>query len=154
MCPSCKKQLVWYDNIPLFSFLFLKGKCRNCAQKISWQYPLVELTMGILFLIPMLFVSFPDLKILISLLVQWLIIFDLAFIFLYDFKYQEILDLSIWPLAIFLFAFNYFFGIFGVANMLIAVAVGSGFFLLQYLISRGRWLGGGDVILGVLMWVI
>ncbi|KKQ27440.1 MAG: Type 4 prepilin-like protein leader peptide-processing enzyme [Candidatus Magasanikbacteria bacterium GW2011_GWC2_37_14] len=153
-CPNCQKEIIWYDNIPVFSFLFLKGKCRNCHNKISWQYPLVELALGILFLVPTLFISYPDLKILISLLVQWLIIFDLAFIFLYDYKYQEILDLSIWPLVIFLFDFNYFFEVFSIVNMLIAVAIGGGFFLLQYLISRGRWIGGGDIILGVLMGVI
>jgi len=153
-CPKCEKEIVWYDNIPVFSFLWLKGKCRNCHNKISWQYPLVELSLGILFLIPTLFISYPDLKILVSLIVQWLIIFDLAFIFLYDFKYQEILDISIWPLAIFLFDVNYFFNVFSIVNMLIAVLVGGGFFLLQYLISRGRWIGGGDIILGVLMGVI
>lgn len=42
-CPKCNYQLKWFDNIPIFSFLFLKGKCRNCKDKISIRYPLIEL---------------------------------------------------------------------------------------------------------------
>jgi len=50
-CPSCKKQINWYDNIPFLSFIFLKGKCRNCSYKISFQYFLVELIAAISFLL-------------------------------------------------------------------------------------------------------
>lgn len=49
-CPSCKKNLAWLDLIPIFSFLFLRGKCRYCRKPIHWQYPLVELSSGLLFL--------------------------------------------------------------------------------------------------------
>jgi len=48
-CPKCLKQILWHDNIPLLSFILLKGKCRSCSEKISWQYPLVELATGLLF---------------------------------------------------------------------------------------------------------
>lgn len=48
-CPSCKKNILWYDNIPILSWLFLKGRCRHCSQKISIRYPFVELIMAILF---------------------------------------------------------------------------------------------------------
>jgi leader peptidase (prepilin peptidase)/N-methyltransferase len=48
-CPHCKHQLSWYENIPVFSYLFLRGKCRSCGAKISLQYPMVELlTMALL----------------------------------------------------------------------------------------------------------
>ncbi len=49
-CPKCKKKLLWYDNIPLFSFLALGGKCRFCKKKISSQYPLVEAVTALVFL--------------------------------------------------------------------------------------------------------
>ena len=49
-CRSCKNKIKWYDNIPLLSFIFLKGKCRNCSNKISSQYFLVELIAAIIFL--------------------------------------------------------------------------------------------------------
>ena len=48
-CPKCQKKIVWHDNLPLVSFLFLKGQCRNCHSPISRQYPLVELTTGLAF---------------------------------------------------------------------------------------------------------
>lgn len=48
-CPSCENPIVWYDNIPVVSWLLLGAKCRNCKTPISWQYPLVELLTGLLF---------------------------------------------------------------------------------------------------------
>lgn len=47
-CPSCKKPLSWYENIPIISYIFLLGKCRGCKTSISIQYPLVELLMALL----------------------------------------------------------------------------------------------------------
>ena len=49
-CPSCREPIPFYLNIPLLSFILLKGRCRNCSSKISYQYPLVELSLGLLFL--------------------------------------------------------------------------------------------------------
>src|SRR4030042_6669588 len=48
-CPKCGHLLAWQDLVPVLSFFWLGGKCRYCAQKISWQYPIVELATGILF---------------------------------------------------------------------------------------------------------
>ena len=50
-CPSCGKKLVWFELIPIFSFLFLRGKCGSCGRKISWQYPLVEISTGLICLL-------------------------------------------------------------------------------------------------------
>ena len=50
-CPKCKKKIVWQDNIPIISYLILKGKCRKCKRKISSQYPMVEMINILLFLI-------------------------------------------------------------------------------------------------------
>jgi len=49
-CPRCRTLIRWYDNIPLVSFLALRGKCRSCGLPISWRYPLVELLNGLLYL--------------------------------------------------------------------------------------------------------
>ena len=49
-CPKCNNSIKWYDNLPLLSFILLRGKCRDCHQKISLRYPLVELITGLLFL--------------------------------------------------------------------------------------------------------
>lgn len=48
-CFSCGKNLHWWELVPIFSFLFLRGKCSKCLSKISWQYPLVELLTGVIF---------------------------------------------------------------------------------------------------------
>ena len=48
-CFDCKKKIAWYDNIPILSFIFLKGKCRHCGARISFQYPAVELLTAVLF---------------------------------------------------------------------------------------------------------
>ncbi|NCN94867.1 prepilin peptidase [Candidatus Wolfebacteria bacterium] len=100
-CPSCKKQLVWYELLPLASFLIQKGKCRGCGAKISFQYFLVELLSGAVFVfvpmfwaasLPLLFL--PD-YILMFLILSfiWILIF-LAFIVLsaIDFKHFIIPD--------------------------------------------------------------
>jgi leader peptidase (prepilin peptidase)/N-methyltransferase len=48
-CPSCRKTIPWYQNLPVLSFLWLRAKCGSCGAKISWRYPLVELITAILF---------------------------------------------------------------------------------------------------------
>lgn len=75
-CPKCGYQLRWFDNIPVFSFIFLRGKCRSCQASISFRYPVVELLTGLLFLTvklrfgmtPLLFVrDFPFVSILVAI---------------------------------------------------------------------------------------
>jgi leader peptidase (prepilin peptidase)/N-methyltransferase len=48
-CPVCKKRIRWYDNVPIVSWLLLRGRCRDCQAPISLRYPLVEALTGILF---------------------------------------------------------------------------------------------------------
>ena len=50
-CPKCKQQIAWYDNIPVLSFILLRGRCRHCGKKISIQYPAVEFITGVLFVV-------------------------------------------------------------------------------------------------------
>jgi leader peptidase (prepilin peptidase) / N-methyltransferase len=50
-CAQCRATIRWYDNIPLLSWLFLRGRCRDCKQSIPWSYPLVELAVGLWFLV-------------------------------------------------------------------------------------------------------
>jgi len=55
-CPNCHKRILWYENIPILSYIFLKGKCSGCKQKISIQYPLIELLFGSIFLLTFLII--------------------------------------------------------------------------------------------------
>ncbi|MEK7167516.1 MAG: prepilin peptidase [Patescibacteria group bacterium] len=157
-CQSCNHILEAADLIPVLSFFVQKGKCRYCGNKISWQYPLVELFTGIVFVLSayslvgtlgasMIFYS-P------ALLIQWLrnIIFGcfLIVIFVYDFKWYLILDrVTVPAMAIALF-FNWYLHL-GLKNLFLAAFIGLFFFLAQYLVSKGKWIGGGDLRMGFLM---
>ena len=78
----------------------------------------------------------------------------LVLIFLYDLKYQEIWDrFTLIPAGV-LFVISLFFKWHSWFDMLIGVLIGAGFFLLQYLVSKGKWIGGGDIRLGALMGII
>ena len=48
-CPKCEKMIAWYDNVPVLSYVLLRGRCRHCGERISWRYPVVELMTGALF---------------------------------------------------------------------------------------------------------
>ncbi len=50
-CPSCGQAIRWYDNVPVLSFVLLRGRCRRCGRSISWQYPLVEVVSALLFVL-------------------------------------------------------------------------------------------------------
>jgi leader peptidase (prepilin peptidase)/N-methyltransferase len=63
-CPRCRTSLLWYDNIPLWSFVWLRGRCRSCGAAIPWRYPLVELAGGVMALA--LWCAFPDKLLLLA----------------------------------------------------------------------------------------
>ena len=50
-CPRCGKSIAWHDNLPVLSYALLQGRCRNCQDPISWRYPAVELSCGLLFVL-------------------------------------------------------------------------------------------------------
>lgn len=161
-CPKCRKQIAWYDNIPVLSFLLLRGKCRNCKKSISWQYPVVEVVTGVLFVISFFlnfefiilnFESIFNYKFLIFNLKDWFIISVMVIIFVYDLKWYLILDIITLPAVIIIFILNLFIGI-NWPGMIFAGLIGGGFFLLQFVLSKGKWIGGGDIRLGLLMGLI
>ena len=166
-CPKCRKQIAWYDNIPVFSFLILRGKCRNCRQGISWQYPIVELITGILFVIAWIFESgimnyeswfFLDTVIhnsrfMLQVFRDWLIIAVMIIIFIYDLRWYLILDKITLPASALFFILNILLGS-SWQSLLISGIIGAGFFLLQFVVSKGKWIGGGDIRMGFLMGVI
>ncbi len=149
-CPFCKHTLSWQDLIPVLSFLFLKGKCRYCQKKISIQYPLVELSAGILFLFIYLISRGPS-----SVIFNWMVSSFLIIIFIYDFKHYIIPDKVIWPAIIIAGIFNFQFSIFNEFSIfkfsILSAISAAAFFLLIVLVSRGKWMGVGDIKLAFLM---
>ena len=159
-CPQCQYPLTWLDLVPLLSFLFLKGKCRYCHKKISWQYPLVELLTGVVFLLVYIvqFNSFDQFTVfqLLNLFYYWLISSFLIIIFLYDLKYYLVLHRVIYPAIIiagiydlqFILQPRVFF------SFLLSALGGALFFFLLVFISKERWMGGGDIKIAFLMGLI
>lgn len=146
-CPNCKHQLSWQDLIPLLSFLELRGKCRYCKQRISWLYPLIELATGILF-VSVFHIALPNLlfSIFYFLFSSFLII-----IFVYDLKYYIIPDKVIYPAVLVAFLYNLLYSRFYILDSIYSAFGASLFFLSIFLISRGKWLGFGDVKLALFM---
>ncbi|MFA5211109.1 MAG: prepilin peptidase [Patescibacteria group bacterium] len=155
-CPKCLAKIKFYDNIPLFSFLFLKGKCRNCRQKISWQYPLVELITAVLFVFVFNFFYSEniDLYLWIKIIINCVIVWTMIFVFIYDFKYLEISDLITLGSAILLFVFYYIFDFRSWSSMFLSIFIGISFFGIQFLLSKGKWIGGGDIRIAIFMGVL
>jgi prepilin signal peptidase PulO-like enzyme (type II secretory pathway) len=158
-CPNCHHVLAWQDLIPILSFLILKGKCRYCGKKISLQYPLVELATGILFF-SISYSTFqhsntPTFQQFIQFLYLSIVSSFLIIIFVYDLKHYLIPDKVIYPAIALTLIFNFKFLIFKqfqIFKYSILSAFGSAaFFLVIFLISRGKWLGFGDVKFGFLM---
>lgn len=138
-CMSCGAQLRWYDLVPLFSWLILRGRCRRCKATISIQYPLIEGLNGIL----------------------WVFVFIVngmnGMSLVYCFMTSALLTLSVidWRTFEIPFGINVFLGILGLVAVVLnkeewlshiigAVCV-SVFLLLLYVLTQGRAIGGGDI---------
>jgi len=161
-CPHCKKQIRWYDNIPLFSFILLRMKCRDCNEKISWQYPLMEFVTGAVFALLgnyFFFLSDPQSWIITA---YFLALFSLLLvIFMYDLKYMEIPMIIFWIAlgvsllyAIFSDWLN-FIPELGIWNLSIFSGMIGGviaflFFFILVLVSKEKWMGMGDAYLAFL----
>ncbi|MBI5356868.1 prepilin peptidase [Candidatus Collierbacteria bacterium] len=152
-CDSCKKQLMWWENIPLVSFVFLKGKCRNCRSPIPYWLPLIELAGG---LAGVWLASWASQTItvitfitVINFIGAGLMASALIWVFFSDLAYGLIPDLAVGV------------GVIGavlshLSNLsdlgyLSASAGAAGFILLLVIITRGRGMGTGDVTLAGLL---
>ncbi|KXZ40794.1 type 4 prepilin peptidase 1 Aspartic peptidase. MEROPS family A24A [Alkalithermobacter thermoalcaliphilus JW-YL-7 = DSM 7308] len=149
-CTICNNKLKFFDLIPIISYIFLKGKCRYCENKISIKYPLIELTNGIIYLI--LFLKFG----LSILTIKYFIISSILIVITFiDYEYTIIPD------ELIIFGFISVFIIYlldnfsiGFINSFIGLLVGGGLFLTIALITKGA-MGGGDVkLMGLLGFAI
>lgn len=138
-CPNCMSALKWYELIPVLSFILQKGRCRNCKEKISFQYPAVELLNGALYLWIIIKTGYQPLSVLYCLCTSALIVIAVI-----DFRTFEI------PLGC-----NLFIGALGVARLFMNLSawqeyvIGffavSGLFMIIYLVTKGKGIGGGDI---------
>ncbi len=160
-CFSCGKELKWYDLVPVLSFLFLKGRCRCCKSKISFQYPLVELLTGLIFAaafwqILSFRVSSDIFSIFYFLFSIDLIVLSLLIVIaVYDIKHKIIPDSLVFLFGVLalvkLFLTTEFSALLRLPHLLDLLAgpiLALPLFLL-WLISGGRWIGLGDAKLAL-----
>lgn len=144
-CPNCKHQIAWFDNIPLFSFLILRGKCRHCKKSISSRYPAIEFATALGFVAIGYFattVQGTTLYIVYSIIIFLI----LEAIFIIDLEHQIIPDAFVFVgiiFALFIIHDSLF-------NSLFAGFTASLLLLLVHLITKGRGMGLGDIKFAVL----
>lgn len=155
-CPQCGHTLKSTDLVPVVSWLLLRGKCRYCGKKISFQYPLVELTSGAVFALTALRFSRPEDVLGWVLLVLLLAIFaQFIALAVTDIKWQLLPDRMNAVLFGLVVAFQLIQALSGASlwEWLMSPLIGAGgafiFFYGLFALGKGKWMGGGDVKLVV-----
>ncbi len=150
-CDNCQKRLLWYELIPILSYLFLRGRCLKCHKKISPLSTIVELCLGICFALIYYFYGLSYEAFIMYILVSLTII-----IFISDFKYMIIEDIPLIFTVIFIFIVKIYF--INMSNAFLGVINGFAVFIVIYIIKicgdkafKQESLGGGDVKLGFIM---
>ncbi len=144
-CDHCQKKLKWYELIPVFSYIFLKGKCSKCHTKISILNPLIEIFTGLLFLLSYILFGL-SYELLISIIISSV----LVIIFITDFKAYLILDSPIVIGSILLIIINILNNSFSATLLMIgqALIVTTVIFLVKIIgdkVFKKESLGGGDI---------
>lgn len=145
-CMTCGYDLKWYDLIPIVSFIFLKGKCRNCGEKISAQYPVIESLNAIAWTLIFMYQKYDIFSVLgiVENLLLCGLFSALLVLSVIDFRTYEIPE-----------GINIFIAVLGLIHLLtdlknwgsyvIGLICVSAVLLIIYLVSKGRAIGGGDV---------
>ncbi|MCL4354620.1 prepilin peptidase [Patescibacteria group bacterium] len=147
-CDYCKKTLKWYDLVPVFSYISLKGKCRYCKKKLSIQYPVVEIAASLLFLFMYFytitgFYQNPD--VIYMIIFNFLLVSFLIVIFTTDIKYGIIPDKVLIVLTVVLIIFKLVFMQQIFINNLLSGVGAFVFFLALYYATKEKGMGFGDV---------
>ena len=153
-CRACEVPIGAQDLVPVLSYLRLRGRCRSCKSVISWQYPAVEIVTGFLFVVAFL----SSTQTLNDSITQSLLFLRngvflsyLVLIFVYDLRHMLIIDRFTIPAMIFAIIINLWLGTVPAWSVLVGGLVLAGFFWIQFLLSKGTWVGGGDIRMGALM---
>lgn len=160
VCLNCKTKLKWYDNIPVVSWLALKGKCRKCGKKIGAAEILSEIGLGLAFSLFFFAASLSNESLNtflsgapISYLVHFLIfilVLVLAFLAIYDGLYGELpVSFLITSIILALFINALQFSLSSLVDIIFSTLILGGIYLVLYLVSKGKWVGDGDWLLGV-----
>ncbi len=138
-CTSCDRRLTALDLVPVFSYLFLKGRCRSCGEKIHWVYPLMEFITGGLFALSFWQIGFQPELIIAILFMSLLVIITVS-----DIAYMLIPDKVLLPIGALLLVLRLFIPLDPWWDSLLGAALGFGILLLIAIVSKGG-MGGGDI---------
>ena len=138
-CKTCDRNLGPLDLVPVFSYLFLKGKCRKCGSKISPIYPFMEFVTGFLFALSFYMLGFSAELVIAILLVSLLVIISVS-----DIVYMLIPDKVLLPFAVVFFVTRLFIPLTPWWDSLLGALVGFGVLYLIAVVSKGG-MGGGDI---------
>ena len=159
-CDFCHHVLAPIDLVPVLSWLMLRGRCRYCHRSLSWQYPDIELLTASLFTISYIFWPFLFSGLGLFQFICWLLLMiGFMILIIYDFKWYTLPDKIVFPLIFLAFiqlitvsvvsgSLKHFIG-----GLIGAGIIAGGFYLL-FQLSDGKWIGGGDVKLGVCLGLI
>lgn len=156
VCSHCGHALAPKDLVPVLSWLMLRGKCRYCHKNIA-DTPLPEVSLAALFVVSYLFWPLEfDVSGTINF-VAWLVLLTgFLALFIYDLRWMLLPNRVVYPLialAAALAMYNLIAGgeLSGLWRLLVGVGVSGGIFYILFQISGGKWIGGGDVKLGLLI---
>jgi leader peptidase (prepilin peptidase)/N-methyltransferase len=151
-CPYCKSRIPLWLNLPIVSYLFLRGKCRYCKHPIPITYPLVELMTGVLLALLWRYYGFSSLFLHYAVLT--LLLLPITFI---DLKHKLILNVLTFPGMAMGIALSLGLGLKSLPQVLLGMILGGGFLLT--VAYAGKWIfkqesmGGGDIKLGAMIGV-
>jgi leader peptidase (prepilin peptidase)/N-methyltransferase len=143
-CPSCGELIRFYDNIPVFSYLFLKGRCRFCREPISVRYPIIEILAGLFGL-----VTFIQYGLTLEALIYYVYIAALVVVTFIDIDHQIIPDVITLPGIPIFFIASFALPDINYRDSLLGICIGGGSLLLvawaYNLITKKEGMGGGDI---------
>ena len=144
-CPKCNHKLKWYENIPIFSYIFLKGKCSECGSSIGLSYLVVEVITGLLFS-----ACFHSFKLSFDLVIALIFVSALIIIIISDIEYMIILDEVLMVSTLLIVVLDLIF--LGISETAMHIYSGVGAFMTIYAIKilgdkafKKESLGGGDI---------
>ncbi|MDD3174391.1 MAG: prepilin peptidase [Herbinix sp.] len=138
-CDVCNTKIKWYDLIPIFSYLLLRGRCRNCKTKISFQYPMIEALNGILYVLVFCCKGVNFLSVIYCLVISALIVLSII-----DLRTNTIpfgINIFIFIMGLIRLSLDYrYYYIYLIGFFAVSV-----FLYLIYLVTKGNGMGGGDI---------
>jgi len=156
MCEHCHHKLATVDLIPILSWLWLKGRCRYCKERIHWQHPVVEIITGLAFLLSWVYwpTELAGFEAWTEISLWFLFLIGLISLAIYDLRHLQIANRMIYPMIALVLGWRFYEAILlnggsqVMRDMTLGLLVGSGLFLALFYISKEKWIGGGDVKLG------